>query len=322
MEKQLTERGKKMEKQTSFKNENGTCSICWKVLPAKNTKAAKVYEEPLYEVYEHCGKYFISDFVDRKVAHNADKPIRHLTVIIVAFVADGNEKGKWIVIDRTAKQWAKGKGKQCKSPSYNFFGGHVTADIDKANLLGVEVPQYILDESAKRELSEELLVLSDDNEILLEKWKNGKWTGERIGAKPYETLDLIPIGMSKFDGKTNLEFSYYYALATPEKDIQKLIASDDRKKGKHVALPILLKTEMELLKVPYVVESPHLEPQGEVCDAITRLWSGGENAKIYEKLVKTIDNYKHSHGAVEKMRKFMKNKLTQLKTIMRGRFHA
>ena len=87
--------------------------------------------------------------------------------------------------------------------------------------------------------------------------------------------------MSRYDGDSNLEFSYYYALPVPEADIPGLVAADDYGRGKNVELPIFTMTDMELRNFPY------LKPHDEVCDAITRLWSE-KNAKIFDKLMKVI----------------------------------
>ncbi|MDR0287641.1 MAG: hypothetical protein LBI03_08080 [Clostridiales bacterium] len=274
---------------SDFLNDKGVCAICGEVFPVKRTEVAQIYTEPLYEVREEGGKYYLSSFVDRKIAENSNTPILHLTVIIVPFVADGVQKGQWIVQDRAAKQWAKGK-LFCNSPSYNFFGGHVKADISKTELLGSEIPQYILDEAAKRELSEELLVLSDNNEIVLEQWQYGDKTDKVTGAKPYVYKELIPVGMSKYYSADNSEISYFYALPVPSEDVPKLIAADDYD-GKNVELPVYVKTEMQLLKTPYRTNLSYTTEQGEICDAITRLWDGYYNVKVYNKLVEIISNY-------------------------------
>ena len=252
-------------------------------------ETAKSYSEPLYEAYERGGKYYLSAFADRKTAEDPVNPVRHLTVIIVPFAADGKDKGKWIVHDRTEKQWAKGKV-SCKSPSYNFFGGHVKADITKEELLGCEIPQYIFDNAARDELSEELLVGSDNNEKLLEIWEDKTPTGKSVGAKPYPANKLIPVGMTEFDGGGNQEFSYFYALPISGGDIHKLIAADDYGMNKNVRLTIAVKSEMELLKAPYRTDTPYVRQNGEICDAITRLWEN-ENDNTYNKLIEIINGY-------------------------------
>ena len=163
---------------SDFIDTDGSCSVCHKSFPEKMAEAEKSYLEPLYSACKRGDKYYLTGVVDRKTAESYDNPIRHLTAIIVPFVANGDKKGFWIVHDRTSKQYAKNSA-SCKSPSYNFFGGHVVADITKEELINTEIPQYIFDEAAKRELSEEFLV-RDDNGILLEVWEGKIKTDKTI----------------------------------------------------------------------------------------------------------------------------------------------
>jgi len=269
--------------------QKGNCAACGKNFPVTSAKIAEAFGEPLYSAHKTDGKYFIDGYIDRKAAERPENPIRHLTVIIVPFVADGADKGDWLVIDRTARQWAKGAAR-IKSPSYNFIGGHVKADLKDESLIGSEVARKIFDETALIELSEELWINSGQKETLLEVWENGADTKKTVGVAQYSALPLIPIGITEFESETNYEFSFVYALPVPSADLPNLAAADDYGAGKHIYLPLFAKNETELLKVPYVTYLPDSKPNGEICDAITRLWEN-KNKEVYDKLIEAIKNY-------------------------------
>ena len=255
-------------------DKNCKCTVCMKISHANS--------EPLYIVEQSVDDYFITGFTERKVAEKFG--VRHLTVIIVPFVADGENAGKWIVHDRTAKQWAKGK-LDCKTPSYNLFGGHCTADVTQIGLIGSKIPQEICDSAAKRELEEELLCF--DGSICLEIWENKRKTDCFVNACPYEANDLIPIGFSSYADKDNIEFSYIYALPVPEKDLSTLVAADNyviNEMEHNVSLPIVVLSEIDLLVLSQTDYSI------EVCDAITRLWNA-ENKVVIDKLRTVIKKY-------------------------------
>ena len=266
-----------------FIGKDGTCIICKKNYPNKSVDAIKSLKEPLYIAYKYNDKYFISGFIDRKKAENYMDPIFHFTVIVVAFISDGDEKGKFLVVDRTPRQWAKAVP-TLYNFSINFFGGHVKADITNEEVIGQEAPQHIFDESAKREIAEELLIRSSKKDRLIEIWEDKKPTGTYIGVEPYNTQPLVPIGMSEFNNKTNNEFSFVYCLPIPSTDVPKLLAAEDDGNGNDIYLQIHKMSEMDLLKVPYE------QSNSELCDAIYRIWDK-RNEKVYRKLMKTIKNY-------------------------------
>jgi hypothetical protein len=141
-----------------FADERQVCLVCGKQLGTKEScepdQPKTVAAEKLYIVKRRGRGYLISGFEERTVAESEGH--RHLTVIIVPFVADGSERGRWIVHDRTAKLWAKGKNGD-RSPSLNLFGGHCSVTADQKKQVGGPVTQDIFDEAAKRELEEELL---------------------------------------------------------------------------------------------------------------------------------------------------------------------
>lgn len=283
------------------------------------TKEEKTIAEVewIYTVERQEDRYCMTGITERKVAEKFG--LRHLTVIIVPFVVkvkDEKNYGKWIVHDRTAKQWAKGE-LNSPSPSYNLFGGHCTADISNANFLAKSIGQEIsVDfclEEAKRELEEELLCRGGQKQ--LEIWKNKVKTNEIQNASPYNAGELIKIGFSTYPGKhnaskQNIELSYVFALPVPEADTPKLIAADNYRlvceesekkeagspqskenetggnivKEHDIALPIKLIKEEDLLL------AWQMNPDVEVCDAITRLWLD-ENTKLISKLRNEIQSY-------------------------------
>lgn len=236
--------------------------------------------EPLYIVETKEEEIIITGFTERSTAEKYG--IRHLTVIIVPFVIDGDNAGKWIVHDRTAKQWGNGKI-NCKSPSWNFFGGHATADSTNIDLIGKVVPQSICLDAAKRELEEELLC--PGGEKILEVWKNKKKTNKIVHGIPYQAQELIPIGFSSYTDKDNVELSYFYALPIPQEDVKNLFGADNYTRDRvihEVYLPICLFLEKDLLV------ASQMKPDIEVCDAITRLWLP-ENKTVIEKLRTVIE---------------------------------
>ena len=235
-------------------------------------------KELVFTVEKVSGEHIITGITTRDAAEQYG--LCHLTVIIAAFVSDGHLRGSWIVHDRTAKQWAKGK-QNFPTPSWNFWGGHVTAYPGDVGMIGKSVPQRVCDDAARREISEECYTAGTGT--MLEVWSDGQKVKE-VPAEPYPVKELIPLGFITYADESNVEASYCYALPIPMKDIALLRAADDymADEGKrNVQLPISSKTEMELLKIPYT------DPRAEVCDAITRLWMP-ENSDVYKKLLGVI----------------------------------
>jgi 8-oxo-dGTP pyrophosphatase MutT (NUDIX family) len=266
-----------------FADERQICLVCGKQLgqeEQKNpdqTKAASA--EKLYIVEKSRRGYIIRGFEERTVAES--KGLQHLTVIIVPFVADGPEKGRWIVHDRTAKLWAKGKAGK-RSPSLNLFGGHCAAAEDQEQRVNEPVTMDIFEDAAKRELEEELLCRGSGR--CLEVWSSKEGPSGSIEAAQYAHLALIPLGIVTCSEKDNKEASFLYALPVPSKDVDALIAADNYlRQGKEcdISLPILRKSEAEL-KALY-----KQNPDVEICDAITRLWRW-ENRVVHRKLQRVI----------------------------------
>lgn len=249
-----------------------------KTEPENKAAAPKSDTEMLYAVCREDDEYIITGFTERTAAER--RGICHLTVIIVPFIQDGINRGKWLVHDRTAKLWAKGR-QNGKTPSYNLFGGHCTADVSRIERVGKPVPLEICGLAANRELQEELLCRG--NELALEVWTNKQRT-DSICAASYEYKPLLPIGYASYTGDDNVEISYVYALPVPAEDVDALIAADDYIKDgskRNVALPVAVKSEAELMDL-------HLgRPEVEICDAITRLWDK-ENRDLRRKLKETI----------------------------------
>jgi len=276
-----------------FADERQVCLVCGKQLGATESsepdQPKPFAAEKLYIIKKSRRGYIISGFEERIVAESEGH--RHLTVIIVPFVADGSEKGRWIVHDRTKKLWAKGK-KAVLSPSLNLFGGHCSVIADQLRQAGEPVTKDIFDEAAERELEEELLCRGSGRS--LETWTSNKGPSGGTEAAQYVHKALISIGLVTYSGRDNREASYLYALPVPSKDMDALIAADNYfRQGKEhdIALPILRKSEAEL-KALY-----KQNPEVELCDAITRLWLW-ENRAVHRKLRHAIRNHsgtEHKH---------------------------
>lgn len=247
--------------------------------------------ELIYMVQKLDENVVISGITERSIAEKLG--LRHLTVIIVPFVADGAHEGHWITHNRHDKQIVKGKA--CAPLSLNLFGGHCGPSDDITGLVGQTVKDELLFENALRELSEELLV-QEGLEKRLERWGGGVFTGEYLNASPYEVCeeDLIPIGFTEYTAKDNVEYSYVFALPVPGSQVEQLIAADNYMKISQadgtareadIALPVEVKEEAELKRL---WESR--DPQIEVCDAITRLWED-QNREVYQKLLDSIRTY-------------------------------
>jgi hypothetical protein len=218
--------------------------------------------------------YIVAGVVDRDSAEIDG--IRHFTTIIVPIIADGADKGKWIVADRTAKQWAKNKPTEY-AKSYNLIGGHIKAN--DISLVGKPMPPEVLLEGALEELSEELYSTQSETSgtASLEIWKDGKFTGHRESVGRYNHNELIPIDYTEFKSKNNVEYSYVYALPVPSKDVAGLVAADDYGKNLNVKLDIGIFSEAQLNNMD------KNDPSIEICDAIKRLWLP-ENAGVLAKL--------------------------------------
>ena len=282
-------------------NKNGACGICGNLVPEKQkpvnrplapvaaleaTPAAETARntELLYTVEEKDGRYYITGITTRSVAEQFG--LKHLTVIIAAFVYDTCGQWKYLVIDRTNKLHAQGKT-GCKTPNWNSIGGHVEAVVSNTALIGQEIPRYLRDEGARIELSQELVVRGTKTAVRI--WKNGGIHDVRM-YDPYPAKPLIPIGYVTYAGKDNVEISYLYALPVPEEEVRKVFATDDYMEAgeKHnVKLGMSYQTEQELRNAEKTT------PNAEVCDAITRLWQP-ENAEVFERLKTVIRQYVES----------------------------
>ena len=272
-----------------FADEQNVCLVCGKQLetpkpePSSAPPAPKaVPAEKLYIVQKTKHGYEICGLEERSVAEK--KGLRHLTVIIVPFVAGGPEQGRWIVHDRTAKLWAKKKAAGA-SASLNLFGGHCSAGEEANDRIGKLVTMDIFDDAAERELEEELLRRGTGHK--LEIWDNAEGASDSREAATYAHLSLIPIGIVTYSGASNCEASYLYALPVPAADVDALIAADNYTRGgeeRDIALPILRMRENELKKLH------KKNPTVEICDAISRLWLC-KNRAARRKLQRAIRNY-------------------------------
>jgi hypothetical protein len=230
--------------------------------------------EMLYQGKKEGSEYYVEDFIDRDYAEK--NGVRHYTAIIVPFIMDGTEKGKWIVHDRTPKLWAK-KKPVAYDKSYNLIGGHIKAS--DMSLKGKPMPEKILLDGAMAELSEELFIKSLEllEDVEVEVWENSRLTELRERVGRYDSKDLIPVGFTEYDSDNNVEYSYVYALPIPSEDFDRLVSADDYGKNLNVKLNLEKFTEEQLKDLH------SNEPSIEVCDAITRLWDP-INAQILVKL--------------------------------------
>lgn len=220
--------------------------------------------EPLYTVKAQNGEVFITGFTERSVAERFG--VRHLTVCALLFVADGPDRGKLILHNREAKLRAKGK-KHIKAPSYNLFGGHVTADIQNWDCLGQPVPMAICAEAIHRELEEELL--QPGSIIPLVKWEREGEMISGFSGESYPVSELIPLGFATFESGDNVEISYFYALPIPGRDVDRLMAADNAVVDGseiNIMLPI------EVMSEAAVKDIYDNDPSAEVADGISRLW--------------------------------------------------
>lgn len=274
-----------------FADEQNVCLVCGKQLEPKEPEPPAAPEpaappadsgEKLYIVEKTKLGYEIVGFKARSVAEK--QGLRHLTVIIVPFVTSGPEQGRWIVHDRTAKLWAKGKA-AAASASLNLFGGHCSADEEAQKRIGELVTMDIFDVAAKRELEEELLRRGKGH--TLEGWQSKAGPSESREAAGYAHLPLIPIDVVTYDGEDNKEASFLYALPVPAADVDALIAADNYErdhKERDIALPILRMNGKELKRL-------HKQnPDVEICDAISRLWLW-KNRAANRKLNRAIRDY-------------------------------
>jgi 8-oxo-dGTP pyrophosphatase MutT (NUDIX family) len=272
-----------------FADERNVCLVCGKQLEPKKQeppsappvpKAAPA--EKLYIVKKTKRGYEICGLEERSVAEQ--KGLRHLTVIIVPFVASGPEEGRWIVHDRTAKLWAKKKAAGATA-SLNLFGGHCSAGEEASSRIGTLVTMDIFDAAAERELEEELLRRGTGHK--LEVWDNNQGASDSREAAKYAHLPLIPVGIVTYSSASNCEASYLYALPVPAADVDALIAADNYTRGgeeRDIALPILRMRENELKKLH------RKNPTVEICDAISRLWLC-KNRSARRKLQRAIRAY-------------------------------
>ena len=274
-----------------YADERNVCLVCGKQLESKQPEPSAAPEpatppavssEKLYIVQKTKHGYEIVGFEARSVAEK--QGLRHLTVIIVPFVAGGPEQGRWIVHDRTAKLWAKGKA-AAASASLNLFGGHCSADEEAQKRIGELVTMDIFDVAAERELEEELLRRGKGH--TLEVWQSKAGPSESREAAGYAHLPLIPIDVVTYDGEDNKEASFLYALPVPAADVDALIAADNYErdhKERDIALPILRMNGKELKRLH------KQDPDVEICDAISRLWLW-KNRAANRKLKRVIRAY-------------------------------
>ena len=222
--------------------------------------------EKLYIAEKVGGEYIVKGFVEREYAEKHG--IRHMTTIIVPFIRDGDDKGKWIVSDRMPKQRLKNKnvykdGVEC-NVSYNLVGGHCTAEDYK--LFGLPIPPAVIEQCAEREICEEVKLDNSD----------------------YAHEKLIEIGFTEYSSDDNVEYSFVYAMPVYRDDYEKLMFFDDyidKEDGKHkdIKLGKGIYTEEELKNMHYNY------PNTEICDAITRLWQSN-NSDVLGKLHEAIQN--------------------------------
>ena len=230
------------------------------------------FSERIIAIENKNGKIIYTGCVERDAAHQSG--IRHLTVIIVPFLCDGANQGKWIVHNRRDKQLAKG----LNTPefSYNLFGGHCNPPENKNDLIGKEISEELLLDSAMREMGEEFYLKSESG-VALEIFN----TKKAVFAKPYflSRDSLIPLGRADYDDGRDAEYSFYYALPVPSADAENVIAADDYiraddSKG-NIALPISFKSEQELYEL-YCQNNSNIE----ICNAVSRLWEPQNNTLL------------------------------------------
>ena len=227
-------------------------------------------------------KYIVKGFVERKYAE--EHKIRHVTTIIVPFIVDGDDKGKWIVHNRLAKQQAKyfeenGQLKPDNKPSYNLLGGHCTV-LDGGLGFGDLISEEFLLAEAMRELEEEAYLEDLNGNIILEVWgaDGKKDESKNKKAKKYTGAELIRIGFTEYESKNNVEYSYVFALPVKSDIYNSLLFADDYKAGHNVYLE---KEKFHEAELKYMHEN---EKTIEICDAITRLWLLPENEAVLNKL--------------------------------------
>jgi len=261
--------------------------------------------ELIYLVEKIEEEYKIIGIADRKLAEKAN--LRHLTTICVPFICDdgkdeeGNDvKGNWIVHNRYHKQAAKGE--ECPPESYNLFGGHCTTE--SIENIGSVVSESILFDGIRRELNEELLRKKTDEKdkiIKLEVWENGS---RKMKNKKIVTIDaaqyhvplfsIIPVGYTEYDGGSNREYSYVFALPVPYEAYKNLVAADDYEKNakKHnIFLPVKNFSESRLKELNKIanIKSHNL------ADAVFRLFEP-QNEKTLIKLREKISEYCDTRG--------------------------
>jgi len=114
---------------------------------------------------ESSEKYRIIGMLEREYAHAIGA--RHVSVVIVPYVSNGADKGKWLVLNRYTRQIAKGK-KASINPSWNLFGGHCNHSPNKT--IGTLIDEKDIMDTVLDEIQGELLTTrfpdgyeSDDN---------------------------------------------------------------------------------------------------------------------------------------------------------------
>jgi len=227
----------------------------------------------------------------------------HITVICIAFIADGVKRGNVIVSNTLYRQIAKLRSSKdlteeeiaAKTKAIvtvlNFPGGHCTPEREHHEY----VTESMLFSSLRKELSEELLFeVSEEtrkshlNVKRLDVWEgdhNGEYnpTGQSKYALPCHIplFAPIPIGFAEHDGEENVEQSYVFAVPISSKTYQKLLIADDYIDKGGIRHDLLLPHK------DFPIDELRAKI-GECQDAITRILIKPD---LLQKLTVTINGY-------------------------------
>ena len=233
---------------------------------------------------------YMAGSISRKEAEKNGTP--HLTVVTIAFITDGGNKGSVIVHNRHDKQISKGI--DCKNYSYNFFGGHCNPlNKNTENMYGSPVSDEFMLENMLRELSEEMFISTNEKDTEAVFLKNIT-TGENIPAKPFRANghDLIKLGITIYKSRYDNEYSYYYALPVSKETADTIISADDCEKSDGTKINIMLQTSfMSLERLEQIYRENRDDT--EICNAISRLFEK-ENSSVLKKLKNLIRSYDHA----------------------------
>jgi len=195
----------------------------------------------------------IVDVEDKAQAERLNK--KHLTTIIVPFLANGENKGKRIIHNRYHKTLAKlllSKNTNDKvilskltsrrdKTIYNLFGGHVNPPIeDPKKLIDSTINEDIIKKLLKnaneqfsnatieevlinsmlKELREELLIQTENANNTtkqLQVWGKDVDTGKTVLGNPYPVIisDIIPIGFTEYEKEDKTNNEISYVFALP-----------------------------------------------------------------------------------------------------------